>query len=328
MRCKRILAEKRFLKLLYLAVCIGYATPVSACNICTVAFFDYILPPVFVWQFFPIPWFIAACIVSEGDPHLEWVPKTSVGVVIGVGTIFGNAFGFGHSLSLLLIFPMIIFSFKTATRSGREKLGKEQSQKCIAVSVAGGITLIALLCISTLIRTDRTPAQYVLKWGIDGPGHSIIEELKTDPAALDEIRLIVSESNNSASGKLAVTLAERGSPDKDFPILLKALRRAKGKYYRTDIERSLKRLTGFESSPETSADWEKMVKSRKIKIEDLRTDTWKNDKGSSIKITHIPTGVFSYRHNPTNTIVDNPITVRNEMINEVEKKVLKRENSN
>ncbi|MDM8517411.1 hypothetical protein QUF76_14530 [Desulfobacterales bacterium HSG16] len=258
---------KRFLPFICITVFIGYATPVSACNVCTMAFFDYLLPPLFLWQIFPVIWFIAVCSVSDKDDPQWGVPKRTIsGVLTGIGTvIIGNMFGFGPLFSLILLLPPIILSFKAMSKNIRKRWGEKQSKKYITVSAIGTAALFCLILSSIWIRYNRTSGEYVLTWGMSGRGRSIIEELRTDPLSdLDEIRLIVSKSDFYVSEELLETLAVRGDPSKDFSILLDVLRRTKKESYGVDaIEAALKKISGIELPEGTDAnDWEKAFSNR------------------------------------------------------------------
>jgi hypothetical protein len=208
-------------------------------------------------------WFIAACIATsrDGTQTVDF-PRPWKGVLIGIGAfIVGNAFGLGPVLALLLFIPPVILSFKTANRRIRRKWGKRQSKKYIAVSAIGSIALLFLIVITILIRSNRTPGEYVVQWGSIGQGRSIIKDLKNDPTAdLDEIRLIVSKSDTRASAELVQTLANRGNPTTDFPILLNALKKSRARSISTeaDIEAALRILTGLELPEKASIQqWQK-----------------------------------------------------------------------
>jgi hypothetical protein len=254
-----LLFAKRFYKQVFFLILIGWPTPALACNTCTLAVFDYIFPPFVIWQLFPIVWFIAACIISDkSDPHTDGIPRTWVGVLIGLGTLLlGNAIGLGPFPALLLLIPPLILSIKTANRRIREQWSEIQNKKYITLSAIGSIVFILLLILTIAIRLYRTPADYVVQWGSYGKGHSIIKELQNDPDAnLDQIRLIVSKSDSFASAELAKTLAGRGEPARDFPILLEALKKSRKNRHSTEeyFEEALRILTGLKLPSKTSTD--------------------------------------------------------------------------
>lgn len=247
----------------------GIGTPAYACNLCTLAFFDYYLPPVFIWQLFPIIWFLALCIVRRKDDLYVWgIPRLVFGLLIGLGTIvIGNAVGFGPLLSLLLLIPCVILALATISKKIRQAWGPNQSKKYVGISVIGTISLFCLLGLSVSIQINRTPGEYVAEWGLYGPGRSIVNQLKINSTSdLDDIRLIVSESNTYASTELAHTLAKIGDPTIDFPILLNALKRTRqssGNYGEDDIEFALKVITGLKLESKTSVeDWEKAFRNK------------------------------------------------------------------
>jgi MFS family permease len=267
------LLVKRFFIVLCIFILLGRTSQVMACSSCTLAHFDYFFPPFVLWQFFPIVWFIAACIATsrDGTQTVDF-PRPWKGVLIGIGTlIVGMAFAIGPVLALLLFIPPVILSFKTANRRIRRKWGKRQSKKYIAVSAIGSIALLCFIVITILIRSNRTPGEYVVQWGSIGQGRSIIRELKNDPTAdLDEIRLIVSKSDTRASAELVQTLANRGNPTTDFPILLNALKKSRARSISTeaDIEAALRILTGLKLPEKTSIQqWQKAYNHKsKMKI--------------------------------------------------------------
>jgi len=234
-----------------------------ACNTCTLADFDYILPPFVFWQFLPVVWFTAACIAAnKGNPRPGGFPKTWVGIVIGIGTfIFGNAFGLGPWPALLLFIPPVVLAFNSADRSMRAKWDKEQRHRYIRVSVIGSVALVCLIILTIWIRLSRTPGEFVAQWGPSGRGRLIIEEFQASPNAdLNEIRLIVSKSNSLATAELAQTLAQRGDPATDFPILLEALKKSRGRLGSGEyaLEEALRMLTGLDLPAKTSIkDWQK-----------------------------------------------------------------------
>ncbi len=258
-----VILSRRFSgRLILQPVCLiiltGWPMPASACNSCTMAFFDYFLPPVYLWQFFAVTWFVVGSGVCDKK---SWgFPKTEIAVMIGVGTIiFGWAFSFGPILSLLLIFPPVILAINTANKNARRKWGEAKS-KIYTVSVFGVIVLAGLLSFSVRIRHTRTTVEYLNTWDSTGQALSIIKQLKTDPD-IDEIRLIVSKGKESASTRLAATLAVRGDPATDFPILLDVLKRSRREQWGRGsevIESALFYLTALEMPPATSIDdWKK-----------------------------------------------------------------------
>lgn len=265
------MVNKHSIQLVCITLILGNATPVFACNICTMAFFDYILPPLVLWQFFPIIWFLGICFVRKRDDRFTWgIPKAWIGILISIGTIiFGNAIGFGPFLTLLLLIPCIILSIITLNKGIRERWTQEQSKKYVTVSIIGSVSLFCLFGLSMLIHINRTPGEYVVEWGINGPGRSIIEKLKNNPASdLDEIRLVVSKSDKYASAELAETLAKRGDPSIDFPILLGALKKAREaslKYREDAFESALKIITGLDQQPGTDIEKWQTAFNNKIK---------------------------------------------------------------
>ncbi|MCP4347241.1 MAG: hypothetical protein GY795_17150 [Desulfobacterales bacterium] len=248
------------LQLFCLIILTGWPMPASACNNCTMAFFDYILPPVFVWQFFAVAWFLVTSAVCDEE---SWgFPNTGIAVMIGVSTIvFGWAFSFGPILSLALIFPPVILAINTANKNARKKWGETKSKIYTKVSVLGLIVLAGLLSFSVRIHCTRTTVEYLNTWEGTGQTLSIIKQLKTEGADINEIRLIVSKGKESVSTKLAATLAVRGDPATDFPILLDVLKRSRREQWGRGselIESAIFYLTALEMPSGTSIDdWKK-----------------------------------------------------------------------
>lgn len=105
-------------------------------------------------------------------------------------------------------------------------------------------------------RVNRTSADYILAWNVNGPGKSLIQQLKNDPNAdINEIRLVVTKGDMSLSRSLAPTLGKRGNPAKDFSVLLDVLKKARASSGNSEIiEGALRTLTGLNLPPETSID--------------------------------------------------------------------------
>ena len=258
-----------FTKLLFQLVCatflIGCAEPALACNFCTMAYFDYVLHPVYLWQLFAVVWFIAACVVADSQKIHSWgLPRTWLAMLIGFGSIFfGWIFSFGPILSLFLLLPPIILAKNTINREMREKWGQHPCFKFAIISTVGIISLFGLSAFSAWTYFTRSPAEFIIAWDTYGPGRSLTDQLVTDPNAdLNDIRRVVSTGNSSASEKLVEILAKRGEPVTDFPILLEMLRKAREQQSQDErIEAALRELTGLDLPEKTSIiEWNRAFK--------------------------------------------------------------------
>ncbi len=253
------MSRKHLIQLVGIAIIIGCPVSASACNICAMAYFDYFLPPFTLWILFPVIWFVTACdAANKHIPHTWGLPIRYRAILIGFSVIIIGLVIYIPFLSLFLLIPPILLAINTANKNVRNKWDKKQRIKYITVSITGGIALASLLCFSLWTNHNRTRAEFIINWSEYGPGRSLVQQIKSNPTDLAELRQIVSQASIYTAVQLTEILAKNGAPKIDFPILLEVLIKNNESIYRHDIEQALKILTGIELPEDSSIeDWQK-----------------------------------------------------------------------
>ncbi|MDQ6962175.1 MAG: hypothetical protein Q9M28_06540 [Mariprofundaceae bacterium] len=236
-------------KQIYIFLCFLLLTsPGSAfgCGTCTLAYVDYVLPPVHVWLLFPIFWFVAASIISSQDPlQPRLLVRGWLSVVLALSMLtLEIALGVAPFLSFFLLLGPLQLSIQLLRKKTRQRWDQNHIFHYSIVSSIGMTALCLLIAYSGWIHATRTDSDYVISWGLSGPGISIIHALKQEPIDLKNIRKLVQEANHLTAAKLAGTLATHGQHQIDFPILLQAREQA---VFNQDVfDQALTQLIGIE----------------------------------------------------------------------------------
>ncbi|MFC2140578.1 hypothetical protein ACFLQ1_02530 [Candidatus Auribacterota bacterium] len=130
------------------------------------------------------------------------------------------------------------------------------------VSIIGLLGFLGLTINSLYIIKTRTPAEFVINWGFNGPGRLILKSLvRKGEKSLPELRKLTLKAKPYIAAKAAVKLAEWGTPEIDVSILIKALKRTRtcrDEYVAKDIEDALRKLSKLDLPKNSPADvWQK-----------------------------------------------------------------------
>jgi hypothetical protein len=236
------------------------ARAADACSLCATAAFDLILPPVLAWAGLSIVLFLTAALIgdlrgarSPGVPRLRWAMVIAFAVlVIGAGLL-------GLGLLCLLLIPVIVLCLR-CLRGRRSPEWSDRAWRDLrAFSWIAAAAFLALLLSSIWIHLDRTRAEYVLQWEATGPGRRALDQLTAaGEQALPELRLIADQGGSWTAVAAARAVARHGTAEADALRLIDVLDRLEGSPDLLDIERAeleegLRRLTGLDVPPGSSA---------------------------------------------------------------------------
>jgi hypothetical protein len=223
------------------------------------AVFDRILPPIHLWSFFPIIWFLAPSIaVMIRGEKVDDIPSfiTAFAIIFGhfiVGTMYIGPLGL-----ILLLIPCLYISTVIISEKKPLTWNKRLVRDLKLISFVGWILFIGLVWYTVYIHSSRSPSDYILKWETPGPRQMLLKKLASSgPKALSDLRKILKNARYSLSLEIAAEGFQTfGEPETDVPLLIDALAKCTvlGSLPCTSkVEAALRELSGLDLPEGTPA---------------------------------------------------------------------------
>lgn len=240
--------------------------PVSsayACGLCTAALIWRIFPPLILWGWVGVVWFLILSVLSAvWRRKIQFVPGPILSVVLAVVASVAYAAMLG---------PLVILPFAASALAGWLALLWEERRtpakyparfRVLSNAVSGtAVALIVLTGAGELVSpTSKSPTDALLRWeGTVSERISFTELKKQEPVSADAYREIVGRARFFAVGTAAKRLAVIGDRERDVPTIIDALERAqtrRDQYVASDIGGALREFTGLPISNEApAAEW-------------------------------------------------------------------------
>lgn len=198
---------------------------VLACSICVWAILEYLLPPFGFWMLFSASWFLSnSTVATLFKAKLPIHPTIGLALVLVLGA-FVIFMGIGLPLFLPLI-PVAAIAFLRLLADWQSTKYPVKLRR--AVLVVGAIHVIAFsygIGLTHRVRTTRTDAQYVARWGNLGAGSGLFKKMnEREPQSLDEYRYIV-KSGRHLVVESAHRIAAISNDPADVELVESALRK-------------------------------------------------------------------------------------------------------
>ena len=153
---------------------------------------DVILPPIELWVFLAITWFVSNGITrSATGISIPWQPGALGTVLIAIAVLLLGAAALGPIIVLPLFVPCIL----GFVRSLRPSLGNVGSRGERTIQVVGWVHVVGVLCATTLLVQNHVypkPERYICKWLIGPPVSELVRELRTtEPNSLPAYRYVI-----------------------------------------------------------------------------------------------------------------------------------------
>lgn len=258
-------------------ILVASCSPASACTICTDAMLWKVFPPILIWAWLGIAWFLALVILSAiWNQKIPFVPRIRTGaVLVMLGSLAPLMFG----LSITLPFLACAFLGSVMVLRNRPE---RYSLKFAGIVLL--LTILALAAIATtaarevISPTPGEPIDVILRWGGTVPARAALSELeRAEPHSATSYRRILEEAplpgeipwmryawpgDCKQLGFFSVSQAAKRlviieDPTIDAPLLIEALRRSRAcskDYDAMEIEETLRQMTGLSLPDGTSTD--------------------------------------------------------------------------
>jgi hypothetical protein len=204
---------------------IGFSTPsmAEACGTCMFAIFDRILPPIHLWSFFPIIWFLAPSIaVMIRGGKVDDIPPFITAAAVVFGLLLVGAMSIGPLGLILLLIPCLYISTVIISREKPRTWDKRLVRDLKIISFVGWFFFVGLVWYTVYIHSSRSPSDYILKWEPFGPGERLLKKLaRSSPKALADLRKILKTARYSPTLEIAAEGFQTfGEPETDVPLLI------------------------------------------------------------------------------------------------------------
>lgn len=215
---------------------------------------DKKLPPIKLWTWFAIIWFIwLASINTNFSGKIKGIPSSGFAVLIVLAPILFLALAFiGPIVVLMLLLP---FPFVLAMAVFKKPESYEDMRFIYTLRYfmfISFICLCGLILTSIYIRTNRTPFEFIEQWGGTVAGRRYFRELiirgrLPGHETLPDLRMFIKRSQDSSNVQAAAEVVSHfGQRDIDTPLLLEAMERCEDDDCRNSIASSLKNLSGID----------------------------------------------------------------------------------
>jgi hypothetical protein len=219
--------SKRFLRTgKVVGVLAGSTTAASACGLCFAGEMDVILPPIELWVFLAITWFVSNGITRSATGISIPGQPGALGVVLIVAAVLLlGAAAFGP----IMVFPLFVPSVLGFARSFRPSPGSVGSRGVRTIQIAGWVHVVGVLCATTLLVHSHLypkPELYICKWRIGPQVSKLFRELRaTEPSSLPAYRYVMQHASWGPSAvKATERIGEIGEPG-DIVLLRRTLSR-------------------------------------------------------------------------------------------------------
>jgi hypothetical protein len=202
----------------------GATSEALACSLCVTAMADSVLPPIGLWVFLAMTWFVAGGVIRTFTRiPLPWQPPLLGSVLLALGLWVLGAAMFGLFIVLLLFAPPI----RGFVDSLFPSPSPEFARGVRATRIVGWVHVFGVLCATGLMvhtHLTRTAEEYISKWGFNGPGRQRFQDLRgEEPRSLEAYRYLVQHANDVVACAAAERIGEIGETDRDVRLLRDAL---------------------------------------------------------------------------------------------------------
>lgn len=253
---------KRSFRVLAAAGLVLLAAPSAhACGQCVAALVWTAFPPLLVWGWVGLVWFVTLSVLSAvWKRKIHNVPRPLSAVVLAIVA----------TLAYAMMGPLVVLALGAAALTGWLALLREERRvgsecpllfRVLTYTTSG--TAVALIVFTGarefVTPTPRGPTEIVLRWGGTSSGSMAFAKLKEqEPRSADAYRVIVRKGWGYLAGEAAKRLAVVGDAEKDVPPIIDALERFQGlgkeyDYEAHDIGEALREFTGFSLPKEAPA---------------------------------------------------------------------------
>lgn len=227
-----------------LALLTFFSKPVYCCGLCSFGFFDYYLPPVLFYCHLISLWVL--CLGMFAAIKKKKVLKQNPFILSILAVLLSYIVGFaslGPLGYLFLLYGSFVFIYKNISKEERKPL------TFINTFLIAGVVVLTIY--GQYIRTQRTPADFILEWNGTVPSRYMIKNLaKTPGTGLPQLRYILENGESSALHRSAQVMVGIAEPEKDIPLFLDALKRARQRKDRDwvieQLEESIIKISGIE----------------------------------------------------------------------------------
>ncbi|MBF0547788.1 MAG: hypothetical protein HQM08_25345 [Candidatus Riflebacteria bacterium] len=247
-------------KLILLAILFVTFTPPSmACGTCAYALWEMGLPPAWLWMTSMLLWHLSFTYLNfKSGGQLTNIPsfiETIIGLFI---LLLISAAALGPIAFLIFLFHpgQLLFGLLFGSLSKID----EKSLKTVKRNMKAGLLFFAiLLAISFTLKSQRTTADWLLKWERTSPGVVLLGKIEKGEKTIskDELRQLETQGSTGLVCKIAGKLAELKEPAFDVPLLIGVLERSDlQEEDRKRLWKALKTLTELSLPVEASPqDW-------------------------------------------------------------------------
>ena len=197
---------------------------VLACGKCFFAAFDAFMPPVYLWTFISLSWFICSGVVltcgAKNAAHISCCPGLFGVLLISVSACAIGFVGFGPiPMFILGIAALVTFLCALVLSKHRNK----------GIVLVGLVHLVLYACAIIPLRhvkATRSEVEYMDKWEAIGARY-VFQRLKAqEPDSLPRYRaIIISSTDGDVLGRAATRIAAISSNEADAVLLEQALAR-------------------------------------------------------------------------------------------------------
>ncbi len=233
----------------------------NACGLCVFAAWDRVLPPVSLWMLWIVIWFLALGAIASRSPQGLSGTWGLMGSLLALApvVVFSALLG-PIPFMILMLRPLKIF-WMARRPACREQWGEPSCSRVHRVGLTGLACLVALGVLSSVIRSERPLADWILKWQNTGPalGQVRMIERGSESIPLEHLRKLIRQGSPAMAAAVAKPLAETGTATEDVPLLIDALAncRAHSPLSEQDalkVEAALQSMTGLSLATGTSVE--------------------------------------------------------------------------
>jgi len=250
--------------------------PASACTICSDAMVWKIFPPILIWAWIGVAWFLALAVLSAiGKERIPYLPRIRISIILVVlGSLVPFAFG------LTIVLPFLGFALLSFIWILRKRRDYSPSFAIMTYTISlFSLAVMAITGIYEIISpTPRMPLNVILRWDGTVPSRVALDELKNEepesaavyreilkcalmPGDIPSTRWAwpygVRKPNLSTVARVATRLSAIGDPAIDVPLLIETLQAARSvpeNIFAEEIEEVLGTMTRISLSTGTSTE--------------------------------------------------------------------------
>jgi hypothetical protein len=252
-------------KIAFLPIFLIYSSaPVFACSACQFAWFDYFLPPVFLWTGIAILWFgLTAFLSAIFGIQLKGMPKPLATWVLLIIGLISSAIMMGPLTLFPFIVPAIV-AFHWMFRKDRDKTMPAAARySLIGLGSLAVLSILVAISLGIVISRRRTMGEYLVKWSGTMPAIGMVNGLKdSEPNSLVEYRYILAHGDGHIVRLAAKRIGAIGDPVTDIPLLEDAMKRVDRPNYSMTFQEAVDSLRARDNKAKSEN--EEIKKEKKI----------------------------------------------------------------